>query len=62
MRANGGKEDASISEAGPFLMEHQQRLGGSSLIEEHGDSYRLISEKDGDPVTLHPDAWRNLGS
>lgn len=63
-RADGGLKDGlkkiPMSEAGSALMEHQGRVGGIPFIEEHGDSYRLITNKNGRAVSLHPGAWRAL--
>ena len=56
------KRNISVFDAGTYLTKHQRRFGGSSLIEELGGSFRLVSNKDGDPVTLQGEAWRDLSN
>ena len=57
------KRDISVQEAGQHLLAHQREVGGPPIIEEdNGGGYRLITNDNGDPVSLRGDAWRALSS
>ena len=53
-------KDITLDEAGATLMKHQDRVGGIRFIDELGDSYRLITNKYGKPISLGPNALRAL--
>ena len=59
-RADGVLIGIGLGEAGSTPMQHQDRVGGTLFIEEHGNSYRLITNKFGKPISLGPGAWRAL--
>ena len=51
------KRDISVQEAGRHLLAHQLEVDGPPIIGEvNGRGYRLITNDNGDPVSLRGDA------
>ena len=56
------KREISVQEAGKFLAAHQLEVDGPLFIEERDGKYNLITNDNGDPIFLRPDAWRALSN
>ena len=56
------KRVISMQEAGKFLMAHQLEVDGPLFVEERNGKYNLITNDNGDPISLSPGAWRALSN